>query len=538
MSKPMRYKLNIRNILEYGQRVDSEGNPHQEDCIFPAYEKQKDTDRLFILCDGMGGHAAGEVASSTVCMAMSKSVLENVPDAEGDFDDDNLRKAIADAFYALDSLPEGDGGSEKKMGTTMTFLKFHTKGCTIAHMGDSRVYHIRPGKGRDDTKILFKTSDHSLVNDLIKIGELTVEEAKSSRQKNIITRAMQPRMERRPLADIYHTKDIKKGDYFYMCSDGMLEQMEDENLLFNFSEATGDDDNKVNILIQATSQNLDNHSAIIVHVLDVIDPLPIDEPSTVPLANKPKPIMAEVDEEEQEQCSQDETVSQEMENNEENVVVDKNEVDDEITTTIDMMSPYRDSKRFNHSNDERFAKNNLNERRNLLRFVFLALFGLLLAFIFYFSSKLSSYKRNSSPDKIEAPTPIRPAMSPVQNPGKTSNTANPGQGDSANGEPNKTNVNSGPEKNNKPNKPNRPANANEVSSSVPDKIQNAMSSQSNPSGNINNAEGNVHTQANGGIGQNAHPARVNVNQSNSSDDEVVSSDQQIAVDAANKKEKK
>ena len=210
----MRYKLKIYSIWEFGQRVDSKGNPHQEDSIFPAYEQQKDTDRLFILCDGMGGHEAGEVASATVCSAMSKSIFESVPDAEGVFSDENLWKAIDDAFNALDAVAKDDVNTEKKMGTTMTFLKFHSRGCTIAHMGDSRVYHIRPGKGRNDTKILFKTNDHSLVNDLIKVGELTPEEAKHSRQKNIITRAMQPNMERRSKSDVYHTMDIKKGDYF------------------------------------------------------------------------------------------------------------------------------------------------------------------------------------------------------------------------------------------------------------------------------------------------------------------------------------
>lgn len=292
----MKYKLKIYSIWECGQRVDAEGNPHQEDSIFPAYGEQKDTDRLFILCDGMGGHEAGEVASSTVCTAISQSIFENTPDAEGGFCDENLQKAIEDAFNALDALPSENVNTEKKMGTTMTLLKFHNKGCTIAHMGDSRVYHIRPGKNREDTKILFKTSDHSLVNDLIKVGELTPEEAKLSKQKNIITRAMQPKMERRPKPDIYHTSDIKKGDYFYMCSDGMLEQMEDENLLFNFSETAGDDDNKVKILTQATNENSDNHSAIIVRIIDVIDPLPLETMPMTSIARKPKPIMAEISE--------------------------------------------------------------------------------------------------------------------------------------------------------------------------------------------------------------------------------------------------
>jgi len=299
----MKYKLTVKSIWEYGQRKDSEGNPHQEDDLFPAYGQQKDSDRLFILCDGMGGHEAGEVASATVCDAMRKSIFASAPDAEGGFDDAMLNKAIADAFDALDAVSPNASLSAKKMGTTMTLLKFHDKGCTIAHIGDSRVYHIRPGKGRDDTVILHKTRDHSLVNDLILLGEMTPEEAKTSNQRNVITRAMQPGMERRPRADIYHTADIRKGDYFYLCSDGMLEEMEDEHIRFNFSEMGGDDDNKVSILTKATSQNKDNHTAIIVHILDVIDPIPVEQQrqDTKPVAVPPKPIMVDDDDDDEQE---------------------------------------------------------------------------------------------------------------------------------------------------------------------------------------------------------------------------------------------
>ncbi len=269
----MRYKIKVYNIWEYGQRVDAAGNPHQEDSIYPAYNQATDDDRLFILCDGMGGHDSGEVASATVCEAMSNSIHNAVTDAEGDFSEAVLKQAIADAFSALD---EKDSGATKKMGTTMTCLKLCNTGGYIAHMGDSRVYHIRPGKDATETEILFKTEDHSLVNDLIKAGELTEEEARNSRQKNVITRAMQPNMEHRPKADIHKTADIKPGDYFYLCSDGMLENMEDEQICYNFSDAVGDDEKKVQSLIKATKQNRDNHSAIIVHIIDVID-----EPSGV-----------------------------------------------------------------------------------------------------------------------------------------------------------------------------------------------------------------------------------------------------------------
>lgn len=265
----MRYKLKVYSIWEFGKRKDAEGNPHQEDCTFPLPEQVKDTDRTFILCDGMGGHDAGEVASATVCGTMGQSILKNVHEAEGKFTDDDLQKAIADAFDALDRK---DNGAEKKMGTTMAFLKFHSEGATIAHIGDSRVYHIRPGKDGEDTEILFETEDHSLVNDLIKIGELTREEARLSKQKNIITRAMQPGMDRKPKADIKHITDIKAGDYFYMCSDGMLEQpdMENGNSLRNiFSGKVRSDERKVEILTDVTEDNHDNHTALIIHVEEV-----------------------------------------------------------------------------------------------------------------------------------------------------------------------------------------------------------------------------------------------------------------------------
>lgn len=265
----MKYKLKVYSIWEFGQRKDSQGQPHQEDSLYPAFGQQSDRDRLFILCDGMGGHDAGEVASATVCEAMSQSVLDNGQDPEGPFTSEDFANALASAFDALD---QADNGAVKKMGTTMTFLKLHSEGATIAHIGDSRVYQIRPGKSGDDTEIVFQTEDHSLVNDLIKIGELTREEARYSRQKNVITRAMQPNMERRPKADIHQTADIQAGDYFYLCSDGMLEQPEmesGESLRNIFSEQGGSDENKVEILRSVTEQNKDNHTALIVHVLDV-----------------------------------------------------------------------------------------------------------------------------------------------------------------------------------------------------------------------------------------------------------------------------
>lgn len=515
----MRYKLKTYNIWEFGQRVDADGNPHQEDCIYPAYQQQNDTDRLFILCDGMGGHEAGEVASSTVCTAMSKSVFANAKDAEGEFDDDMLRQAITDAFNALDSIPTGDISSEKKMGTTMTFLKFHNKGCTIAHMGDSRVYHIRPGKGREDTRILFKTNDHSLVNDLIKVGELTPEEAKLSKQKNIITRAMQPRMERRPKPDIYHTVDIKKGDYFYMCSDGMLEQMEDENIVFNFSEATGDDENKVKILTQATSQNLDNHSAIIIHVLDVIDPLPLDAIPTAPASpsTKPEPIMAEVDEDslvEKDDVKND--IAEESIGTDIATMAQSTKIDSAISNADNTI----------HFNSVEIAnqEKTLNKRKAKLGLYIscVILLVLLAVGLFFVSSKFSNHQ-DENPDNIENP------QKPGKKPNKRPNVNNPTRTPSSQDSPNAPNETTTPDK---PNSGNQSESSNSGNSSVPDKIQNVVSSQANQSGN-NSGETSGTIPQHGSNGHSTTSIGVNLNHANQHGEDVVSSDQQVAIDAIN-----
>lgn len=252
-----RYKLEVFSLQELGQRQN------QEDSIFPPVGRQTSEDRLFILCDGMGGHERGEVASAAVCEAMSRYVLDHC-EPYGLFSDDDFAQALNTAYEALDTK---DDGSSRKMGTTMTFLKFHAAGATVAHIGDSRVYQLRPSQGEEPARIVFKTQDHSLVNDLIKVGELTEEEAKTFPQRNVITRAMQPHQERRAKADIAHLTDIRPGDYFFLCSDGMLEITEDENLLYIITNTTNSDREKLEMLRRVTAENQDNHTALLIHVL-------------------------------------------------------------------------------------------------------------------------------------------------------------------------------------------------------------------------------------------------------------------------------
>ena len=240
-------------IQELGNR------DNQEDYIYPAYGKATASDCLFIVCDGMGGHDNGEVASQTFADALADYFNTH---ASGNrvLQDSVIAAALEEAYNKLDAA---DNGSYKKMGTTLTLLYFHRGGVTAAHIGDSRIYHLRPGK-----KLLYVSRDHSLVFDLYQSGEITYGEMKTSVQKNVITRAVQPGEDNRVKPDIIHITDVKPGDYFFMCSDGMVERMDDDDILKLFS-SRGDDEKKRKKLISDTSANQDNHSAYIIHVESV-----------------------------------------------------------------------------------------------------------------------------------------------------------------------------------------------------------------------------------------------------------------------------
>ena len=228
-------------------------------------ENQEDSiiqwdNRLFVLCDGMGGHEKGEVASQTVCQSLATWFENNIkPDKP--FCDDQLREAIEYAYTELDKYADDN---PRQMGTTLTLLYLGSKGITAAHMGDSRIYHIRP-----DVGVLYQSRDHSLVFDLFQAGEITYEEMATFPQKNIVTRAMTPGEDNRMRSDIIHITDIQPNDYFYMCSDGMMEKMTNNELLTLFS-ADMDDKMKVGQLKMATNQNFDNHTAWIIHIKDVV----------------------------------------------------------------------------------------------------------------------------------------------------------------------------------------------------------------------------------------------------------------------------
>ena len=250
-------------IQELGQR------PNQEDSIWPPQGQATREDRLFVVCDGMGGHEHGEMASQTVCRALGRWFRKNV-NADVRLTDEMLRSAIDYAYTELDALDSSDA---RKPGTTLTLLYLHKGGITAAHIGDSRIYHITA-----QGELKYISRDHSVAYELFQSGEMTYEEMLAYPQKNVITRAMMPGEDNRARPDIIHITDVRAGDYFLLCSDGLLEQLGHRELADIFASG-GTDEEIQRYLVKITASNHDNHSAYIIHVRQVA--LPDDEEDTL-----------------------------------------------------------------------------------------------------------------------------------------------------------------------------------------------------------------------------------------------------------------
>lgn len=169
---------------------------------------------LYILCDGMGGHQGGEVASNLAVDILSLTLLKAEPSIG------ILRGAITQANEAICLRAQADPRL-RGMGTTLTVLWVAGEQMLLAQIGDSRAYLLRGGVLRQCTH------DHSMVAELVRIGKLTAAEARVHPQKNLVTRALgtDPRAE----ADIFEITR-HPGDRWLLCSDGLTDQVTDEEI--------------------------------------------------------------------------------------------------------------------------------------------------------------------------------------------------------------------------------------------------------------------------------------------------------------------
>ena len=178
---------------------------------------------LCVVCDGMGGAKSGNVASSLAVDVFVQEVKRSwKPLMDQEKVDQMLQSAVKLAnFTVFDQsaqFEEFDG-----MGTTLVAVLVKGKKATVINVGDSRAYGISR-KGIQQI-----TKDHSLVQMMVERGELKPEQAKTYPGKNFITRAIGT--ETFVMSDLYHL-DVAKGDYLLLCSDGLSNMMDDQEILF------------------------------------------------------------------------------------------------------------------------------------------------------------------------------------------------------------------------------------------------------------------------------------------------------------------
>ncbi len=201
---------------------------YNEDYLFPEPGAATSDDRLFMVCDGVGGAVHGDQASRIVCREFSAHVLEKGrqllegPSTAEDwkpFLTEALRHAEAQMDEAVRERPDFRG-----MATTMTFVYFTPRGAVVAWAGDSRVYVVRGGS------LVFRTEDHSLVNELYRRGEITESEMETHPRKNIILRAVSGSGNPTKV-DVALIKDLRPGDRFLLCTDGVVDGIREADLL-------------------------------------------------------------------------------------------------------------------------------------------------------------------------------------------------------------------------------------------------------------------------------------------------------------------
>lgn len=204
----------------------------------------------YVVCDGVGGSDKGEVASQITVKTFIEAFKLNT---NGDASE-VLQLAESNLTAYVNKHDQVNG-----MATTLTFSQIRENGIYVAWVGDSRVYQFRDGQ------IIFQTSDHSWINEALRSGILTPEEAIGHPKAHVITRAIQG-SHKPTTADTILLTDIKKGDLFLHCSDGVLETWSNEDLTAVFASLKDPASILAKIKNECTLNSKDNFTAIVYQI--------------------------------------------------------------------------------------------------------------------------------------------------------------------------------------------------------------------------------------------------------------------------------
>jgi PPM family protein phosphatase len=212
---------------------------------------------LFMVCDGVGGIANGEVASNAVIEGLVSYFQHNHKEINNSF----ISKAIISAEINLDKviskMPDTKG-----MSTTLAMVYIENNNILITHIGDSRVYIIR------NNEVVFQTKDHSLVNEWVDSGFITAAEALEHPKKHIITRAISG-TEDPAKPEIIEWNQLENDDYILLCTDGILEGINDEFIGINFYKENKIENIAELIENECEEKSNDNYTCIIIKIENI-----------------------------------------------------------------------------------------------------------------------------------------------------------------------------------------------------------------------------------------------------------------------------
>ncbi|ADI28893.1 Stp1/IreP family PP2C-type Ser/Thr phosphatase [Methylotenera versatilis] len=255
--------MNLSGVLEIVRLTDvGLLRDHNEDAI-----ASDDTMGFVVLADGMGGYKAGEVASEMAVLSIAAELMEGLANQQPGKVDSALGKQaeaqlIVDAVKSANEVIYSVSQSQPQcagMGTTLVVGVFTNNKLLVGHIGDSRMYRLR-------NQVLSQiTEDHSLLQEQIKSGLITPEQAKYSANKNLVTRALgvDPEVELE-----LNEYDVEVGDIYLVCSDGLSDLVDDEVIESALNKLMPDINVAAQALVQLANENggKDNISVILILV--------------------------------------------------------------------------------------------------------------------------------------------------------------------------------------------------------------------------------------------------------------------------------
>ncbi len=222
--------MTLRGKIDYAELTDTgRVREHNEDAIGSIGDIG-----LLVLADGMGGYNAGEVASGIAVQIVTELAAEGARREKRDHVDPHsgmMRQSIIlrDAIYRANKIIYQSAQSQTNcegMGTTIVACMFYDDRISIAHVGDSRAYRLRGGT-LDQV-----TLDHSLLQELVDRGFYSAEEAQRSTNRNYVTRALGVE----PTVEVeVHEYDVLPDDIYLLCSDGLCDMVEDDDIHLTIS---------------------------------------------------------------------------------------------------------------------------------------------------------------------------------------------------------------------------------------------------------------------------------------------------------------